>query len=60
MPSEYIIQKSFKSYCPDCHKEVDLLCTKNGEENPWFYICWSCKQLFEVGKGKVTREEIRK
>ena len=61
MPSNYIIQKAEKSHCPSCGKVVDLLCTNNDmlkalKREHWFYICWNCKLVFELGKGRVERE----
>lgn len=63
MSSNYLIQKASKSHCPQCHKMVDLLCTDDERDmlralkhNHWFYICWNCKKIYEVGKGEVYRE----
>lgn len=55
---KYVIQKAEKSFCPKCNKSVDLLCRKDGDnENfPWFYICFDCKLVAEVGRGEVERE----
>lgn len=62
MASNYILQKTTKSFCPKCHKNVDLLCTDEEmlpalKHNHWFYICWNCKLVAEVGKGEVFRDE---
>lgn len=55
--SPYIIQKDEKSRCPNCSEYVDLLCREDGNNNfPWFYICFNCDQVFQVGKGEVRRE----
>lgn len=61
MQTKYILAETDKSYCPICSKKVDLLCRDDGkiEHSPWFYICWGCKQAFQVGKGRVKREEKR-
>jgi hypothetical protein len=52
----YVIQRDEKSFCPKCHKPVDLLCRTDGSiRAPWFYICWGCQFVAEVGKGEVLR-----
>lgn len=60
--SRYLLQKANKSRCYHCHKHVDLLCTneeilKALKRWPWFYICWHCKKVFEIGRGEVKRDE---
>lgn len=51
----YIIQDVLQSYCPDCGKNVKLLCSENitEEQKPAFYICFGCQFVGEVGVGKV-------
>lgn len=61
MQSNYILQKADKSHCPGCKKYVDLLCTDEPmlealKRKHWFYICWNCKRVFELGKGEVLHE----
>jgi hypothetical protein len=53
--SNYVIQKAEKSFCPGCHESVTLLCQRDGKTtgHPWFYICFDCKMIAEVGKGPV-------
>lgn len=62
--SNYILQSSHKTYCPSCQKMVDLLCDDLFAKSkarrlakPWFYICWHCHKIYEVGKGEVRKEE---
>ena len=55
--SAYIIQKDIKSHCNNCNETVDLLCREDGDVTfPWFYICFNCDKVFQVGKGEVVRE----
>ena len=57
-PSNYVVQGTTKSVCPACASPVDLLCPKSGNTfKPWFYICWLCKSITQVGVGPVIREE---
>jgi uncharacterized protein with PIN domain len=62
LKSNYIIQSAYKSHCPKCNKIVDLLCTDEDmlqalKRKHWFYICWHCRKVFELGKGEVKRED---
>lgn len=55
--SNYIIQRAEKSHCPNCGMTVDLLARRDSNNKvPWFYICWSCRLIAEVGRGEVIRE----
>lgn len=57
MKSNYVLQLDEKSFCPQCEKPVDLLCDNEGNvRKPWFYICWACKTVAQVGVGPVGRE----
>lgn len=54
--SEYVIQKTEKSFCVNCRSNLHLLChedMKKGE--PAFYICFTCKSVREVGKGEICK-----
>lgn len=61
--SSYIIQRADKSICPHCHHHVDLLATDDDmlkalkRSKHWFYICWHCHIVTEIGCGEVKREE---
>jgi len=55
MASNYIIQATQSSYCPNCNNLVYLLCDKDGRQCPSFYICWNCKFVAEIGKGPVQK-----
>jgi hypothetical protein len=57
MKSEYIIQNDEKSFCPKCAKPLDLLCERNPRIRlkDWFYICWDCKLIAQVGAGPAER-----
>jgi hypothetical protein len=55
----YVLQLDEKSFCPKCGKNVELLCESNSFKKtlgPWFYICFDCRLVAEVGKGEVPRE----
>lgn len=57
MKSTYILQLDEKSFCPKCGKPVDLLATiELFHKKPWFYICWACHHVAQVGVGPVERE----
>lgn len=63
MKSTYVLQLDDSSFCPCCGKPVRLLCRedgKNGEGAPWFYICFDCQEVAEVGEGKVWSIEAQK
>lgn len=58
--SNYVLQLADKTSCPECHEHVHLLCRRDGKNDvPWFYVCWWCENIYEVGKGRVltTTEE---
>jgi hypothetical protein len=53
MKSSYVVQSAKKSFCIRCHIPVCLLCKENGNnKEPWFYICFACKTVYQVGKGE--------
>jgi len=58
LKSDYALAPTTKSYCPECHKTVHLLCLDNGTptDKPAFFICFGCTWVGEVGKGPVVRE----
>jgi len=54
----YIVQESEKSFCPRCDRSVMLLCPKTlrRTRKPWFYICFWCRSIYEVGRGELKEE----
>jgi len=61
---DYVIQKDEHSLCKSCEGPMDLLCEKYPTVatsllfyRPWFYICWNCKLVSQVGTGPVQRED---
>ncbi len=53
--SNYILQETEKSFCPECKSKVKMLCDKDDMiSKPAFYICVRCPYVSEVGKGPVT------
>jgi len=58
--SPYIVQAATMSKCPMCGQALALLCDQKGDLNnktkPWFYICWLCRNISQVGVGPVTEE----
>lgn len=56
MPSNYVIQRTQSSYCPNCSDLVYLLTDKDGKQVPAFYICWKCQSIAEIGKGPIKKE----
>jgi hypothetical protein len=56
--STYVVQPDPKTKCPMCGRPVDMLCDHKGNvRKPWFYICWFCRNVVQLGVGPVTREE---
>lgn len=58
--SAYILQPSDKTLCPSCKTHVDMVATRSGKldgRHPWFYVCWTCRAITQVGVGPVLREE---
>jgi hypothetical protein len=50
----YVLQHDDHTFCKYCGKEVELLCERTGRKtNNWFYICWPCKKVFQLGLGEV-------
>jgi hypothetical protein len=55
--STYVVQAATGSRCPVCGQHLALLCDRNGNpKKPWFYICWLCHNVTQVGVGPVTEE----
>ena len=54
---EYVLQEASKTRCPICTHRVDLLIQglPNGHR-PAFYVCWDCREVFQIGQGRVERE----
>lgn len=58
----YIMQKIDSSFCPKCGKKVFLLCPKSAKDCgnkslPWFYICFDCDKVSQIGVGPVELEK---
>ena len=57
MLSTYVLQQADKSTCPLCGQHLSLLCDHKGNvKKPWFYICWTCRNITQVGVGPVVEE----
>jgi hypothetical protein len=58
MNNKYFLRKEEKSFCPSCKERVYLLAREDGfHPNTWFYICWICQEVRQVGHGKVEYEK---
>ena len=55
MKSKYVLQQTEKSFCPICSEPVSLLASDDLKRQHSFYICFLCKEVFEVGVGKVKK-----
>lgn len=52
--SNYILQETEKSFCPECNSKVKILCDKDDMiSKPSFYFCGRCPYISEIGKGPV-------
>ena len=52
--SNYVHQPAENTRCPKCLMRMTLLCTADGDlEEPWFYICWICREIAHLGRGAV-------
>ena len=60
MGSNYILQKTEKSFCPICNSKVSLLIARIVKLGPAFFICFHCNYIAEVGKGPVTIPSSKK
>ena len=63
MQSRYILQLAEKSRCRYCNSYVSLLAEGSEAAKfsiPWFYICWNCHRIWEVGIGEVTYDASHK
>ena len=58
----YLIQEASESHCPaqaqfspasEFHR-LDLMASES-MRGPKFYICWTCRKVYQVGKGEVQR-----
>jgi hypothetical protein len=54
--SKYVLTKTDKSYCSTCHKGLLTLLSCDTNRGPWFYICFACEKVTQVGKGPVLSE----
>lgn len=61
--SNYILQDRSTAHCPQCQRICHLLCHDRFSDSkarrfrkPWFFICFTCKKIFEVGQGEVRYE----
>lgn len=58
MNSKYVLQKMEKSHCPKCLKLVWLLVyDERPVGTPSFFICFECRQIWQVGVGPVVKTE---
>jgi hypothetical protein len=58
--SKYSTILARKSYCPRCGATLTLLARRDcliSDRLPWFYICWYCKKIHQVGVGEVREDE---
>lgn len=44
------------SICECGNRELWLLQATEGVKLPNFYICWACKEIYQIGVGKVEME----
>jgi len=51
----YSRQQTEKSYCPNCRKNPTLLMAD--AEVAAFYICWTCKEVRQIGVGLVEESD---
>lgn len=50
----YVLQKATKTHCRLCQRSVDLLAREDGSHPlGWFYICWHCRVIAQIGHGEV-------
>lgn len=55
--SDYVTQETPKSKCPDCYSALVMLAPINMEKKPKFWICFTCKQVYGIGFGKIKKGE---
>lgn len=48
----YIINEAKKVKCPNCGESMYFLSTEDVRTTA-FYICWECKEVRQLGHGKV-------
>ena len=52
--SKYILDQSTgKSRCPECDTFMGLISHQIVNKWPTFFICWSCRKMWQVGVGPV-------
>jgi len=49
---KYLVQRAESSFCPDCDRNIFLLCEEDGE-GPQFYICFRCRYVGHIGKARL-------
>ena len=55
--SRYVTQLVAKTRCSKCEQPVTMLCREDGDVDwPWFYICFPCTIITEVGVGQVCAD----
>jgi hypothetical protein len=54
MASQYNIIRADCSRCPKCGCYIDLMFSDT-HNRPWFYVCFPCRYVGEVGCGVVKR-----
>ena len=58
MRSNFILQATSATFCPECHGPVTLLCKKNDPfMDPSFYICFPCNKVAQIGRASC-RERV--
>ena len=56
-PSYVRVDTDTKTRCSTCFTPMSLLQHKDVLKcRPMFYICWRCKQIYEIGKGLVEND----
>lgn len=55
MNSSYVLQTAYHVRCPNQPEHQVMLLGREDCDmrKPWFYICFECYEVTEVGKGKV-------
>ena len=66
--SQYVLQLDEKTFCPKCGITAYLLCPEvsvdvvspgRAMSMPWFYVCFGCRVVAEIGRGPVPYVSTR-